>query len=181
MDLGPSPPNYTKLYLKILCMTISRNWPSFMTNWFKNVFLNYTYIKKYFLKYSSRRPNVWSWWMVQNMKNWISQERDMALPWNKKDIKLWIEDYIFRSYGILGEVTFKIIQENGKFVTIISKTHFYKRVHSFWKKNSTALDKSDIVCLLTYRCFSICSEWTKFRIVFKRDLRKKCLSCFVHK
>ena len=44
--------------------------------------------------------------MVENMKNGISQEWIMIFPWDEKIFKLYLEGYIFRSYYLLGELTF---------------------------------------------------------------------------
>ena len=44
--------------------------------------------------------------MVENMKNGISQEWIMIFPRDEKIFKLYLEGYIFRSYYLLGELTF---------------------------------------------------------------------------
>ena len=46
--------------------------------------------------------------MIENhIKNSVSQEQNMTFLLNKKILKLYIKDYIFRDYHTLEEITFK--------------------------------------------------------------------------
>ena len=36
--------------------------------------------------------------MVNDTKHWISRERSITFPWNKKILQLYVRDYIFWNY-----------------------------------------------------------------------------------
>ena len=97
-----STSNHTKCFLTVLYMAITVRWPSFMTIWYL--------IKKIYSKMFStscvnshhvRALEVNG--IDQNIKNLISQEQIMTLPWNKK-LDLGLIDHIFGSYHFFVEV-----------------------------------------------------------------------------
>ena len=45
--------------------------------------------------------------MVENIKTWISWERNITFAWNKKILNLCVRWHILRSYRFVAEVTFK--------------------------------------------------------------------------
>lgn len=48
--------------------------------------------------------------MVENhIKNSVSQEQNMTFSLNKKILKLYFKDYIFRNYHVLQEITLKVL------------------------------------------------------------------------
>ena len=49
-------------------------------------------------------------WMVKNTKTWISQERNITFPWNKKILNLCLRWHILRCYQFTAEVTFKELE-----------------------------------------------------------------------
>ena len=56
----------------------------------------------------------------------------------------------------------EVIREQGKFTTTIYRKLTFSGVYSNCDSFLPSVYKFRMVCTLVYRCFRICSDWTKF-------------------
>ena len=98
-----STSNHTKHFLTVLYMAITVRWPSFMTIWY---LIQKIYSKMLSTSCVNSHHDVRALevnGIDQNIKNQISHEQIMTLPWNKK-LDLCLTDHIFGSYHFFVEV-----------------------------------------------------------------------------
>ena len=108
-NLPPSLPNFSKDYWKFLSLLISINWP---TSWFDGDFM--TCGSKDIFKNAPTNTyrdvtNLVNHGMAENIKTWISWERNIIIVRNKKILNLCFRCHILRSYHFVAEVTFKLL------------------------------------------------------------------------
>ena len=56
----------------------------------------------------------------------------------------------------------KLFCEQGKFTTTIHRKHTFSGLCSNFESFLPSFYKFGMACTLVYRCFCICSDWTKF-------------------
>ena len=103
---SPRLPKCSKDYWKLLPLLISINWPSLVTSW---VVVQKTYSKMHLVSCTNTHRDVTDLVnpeMVKNTKTWISSERNIIVPRNKKIFNLCFRWHILRSYCLVAEVTF---------------------------------------------------------------------------
>ena len=110
LDLEPSPPNHVKFFLKILSITISISWPSFMSKW-------YTTRRRYLKKYTNSCANVHHDVLTFEYNEMVLKKSQTSQVWNvnfmskEKTLYLCLNDYIFKLYHFLVKVNFNPIDK----------------------------------------------------------------------
>ena len=64
-----------------------------------------------------------------------------------------------------GKISFldgEISEENDKFVTIVYRKTTFNGVYTHFESFLPSTHKSSMLYTLVYRCFTLCSDWTKF-------------------
>ena len=56
----------------------------------------------------------------------------------------------------------KVSREKGKFVTTVNRKPTFSGVHTHFESFLPTIYKFGLVYTIAYRCFKICSDWTKF-------------------
>ena len=64
--------------------------------------------------------------------------------------------------GKLSFVDVNVFREDGQFVTNVYRKPTFSGVYTHFESFLSATYKFDVVYTLAYRCFRICSDWTKF-------------------
>ena len=56
----------------------------------------------------------------------------------------------------------EISQENGKFVTTVHRKPTFSAVYTHFESFLLSTQKFGMLYTLVYRCFALCSDWSKF-------------------
>ena len=89
---------------------------------------------------------------------------------------------VFKHHIVKSFLDIEISWEKGKFVTTVSKKRTFSGVYTHFESFLPTVSKFGMIYTLAYRCFKICSDWTKF---FETDtlchLFIYCFKTFVDK